>query len=85
MLLRIFLRKIDKIGAMREDVACCIVCVLVAETAKLVSMLVLQGRVFPFPLRFEEHCKSITAKINDKQCIWSTFEWRKFTRYEDSW
>ena len=71
MLLGIFLRKIDKIGAVREDVASRVVCMLAAEIAELVSVFILQGRVLPFPLRLEEHSEGVTAKIN-KHCVQST-------------
>ena len=50
MLFWIFLREVDKVGAVREDMACCIVFMLGAEGAKVVSMVVLEGWILPFAL-----------------------------------
>ena len=50
VLVWILLREIDEVGAVREDVAGCVVCVLAAEGSELVSVLVLQRRVLPLPL-----------------------------------
>lgn len=48
-------------GRDRNLVPCCIILVLYAISSKPVSMLVLQRRIFPFALRFQEEGKCIAA------------------------
>lgn len=37
-----------------------------SKRSELVLMFILQRRVFPFPLRFEEECEGVAADINIK-------------------
>lgn len=60
-LVRILLREVDEVGAVWDDVSCGVVFVLDAVCFEAVAVLVLQGRVFPFPLGFEEEGEGVSA------------------------
>lgn len=63
VLLGIFLREVHEVGAVREDVACGVVFMLVAGGEELISVVVEEGRIFPFALGLEEHGEGVAAYV----------------------
>lgn len=89
-LVRLGLREVHEVGAVRQDVLGCGVGVGFAVGVELVTVAVLQGRVVPFALRLEEEGEGVAAYVQavgdavvdalgEESVVWEKVvrEWRR--------